>query len=114
MIVRVWKGLAKPGMADAYREHLERRVFPQLAGLAGHRGAFLLAREAEGGTEVLAVTLWDGLAAVEAFAGAEPGRAVVEPEARALMAAFEETVAHYEVLLSANLRGERERPLSRA
>lgn len=102
MIVRVWRGLAKPGRAEAYRAHLERRVFPQLAGLRGHRGAFLLAREAEGGTEVLAVTLWDSLSDVEAFAGGDPAQAVVEPEARALMAAFEEQVAHYEILLAAN------------
>jgi heme-degrading monooxygenase HmoA len=103
MIVRIWRGTVRKGGAGDYREHLERRVFPALAGLAGHRGAFLLQREAADGTEVLAVTLWEALASIEAFAGAGIDRAVVEPEAQALMARFEETVLHYEVALTANL-----------
>lgn len=103
MIVRVWRGLARAGRAGDYRRHLEARVFPDLAAMAGHRGAFLLQREAAGGTEVVAVTLWDGPEAIRAFAGEDIGRAVVGPEARALMAAFEERAEHYEVALAANL-----------
>ncbi|SMF12950.1 Antibiotic biosynthesis monooxygenase [Tistlia consotensis] len=102
MIVRVWRGLARAGRAADYRHHLEARVFPELATMAGHRGAFLLQREAEGGTEVLAVTLWDSLDSIRAFAGDDIGRSVVEPEARAVLAAFEETAAHYEVALAMN------------
>ncbi|MEX2630509.1 MAG: hypothetical protein WD341_11285 [Tistlia sp.] len=109
MIVRIWRGVAQAGRVAAYREHLERRVFPRLAGLAGHRGAFLLARvagEAEAGPgpegeEVLVATLWDDLDALEAFAGPTPRRAVVEPEARAVLAGFDAEAAHYEVLLAA-------------
>jgi hypothetical protein len=36
--------------------------------------------------------------AIRAFAGDEPERAVVEPGARAVLAFFDSTVRHYEVL----------------
>ena len=48
--------------------------------------------------EFLVLTLWDSMDAVRAFAGDQPERAVVEPEARAALVRFESTVAHYEVL----------------
>jgi len=38
--------------------------------------------------------------AIRAFAGDTPERAVVEPEARAVLREFDETVTHYEVALS--------------
>lgn len=40
---------------------------------------------------------WDSMAAIGRFAGAEPERAVVEPEARAVLAEYDDFVRHYEV-----------------
>lgn len=37
-------------------------------------------------------------ASVRAFAGEQPEVAVVEPEARAVLVRFDDTVSHYEVL----------------
>jgi heme-degrading monooxygenase HmoA len=48
--------------------------------------------------EFLVLTLWESMEAIRAFAGDQPERAVVEPEARAALVRFETTVAHYEVL----------------
>jgi heme-degrading monooxygenase HmoA len=97
MIARIWRGEAEAADADAYHRHVTTTVFPSLGGLEGHRGAYLLRRAAGGRVEFLAVTLWDSLDAVKGFAGADPDIAVVEPEARAVLAAFDDFARHYEV-----------------
>ncbi|MFI4988800.1 MAG: antibiotic biosynthesis monooxygenase family protein, partial [Alphaproteobacteria bacterium] len=69
MIVRIWRGTARGENAEAYFRHVTETVFPSLTALDGHRGAYLLRRETAGGSEFLALTLWDSLAAIKAFAG---------------------------------------------
>ena len=97
MIARLWRGLAVAGNADAYQRHATTNVFPALREIAGHRGAYLLKRAVGGRTEFLALTLWDSLDAVRAFAGDDPETAVVEPEARAVLAEFDGFARHYEI-----------------
>jgi heme-degrading monooxygenase HmoA len=97
MIARLWRGVAVAGNADAYQRHATTKVFPALREIAGHRGAYLLKRTVGGRTEFLAVTLWDSIDAVRAFAGDDPETAVVEPEARAVLAEFDDFARHYEV-----------------
>jgi heme-degrading monooxygenase HmoA len=98
VIVRVWRGEATPGDAERYALHATTRVFPALARIAGQRGAYLLRREADGRVEFLVLTFWDSMEAVRAFAGADPDRAVVEPEARAALSSFDEFVRHFELV----------------
>jgi hypothetical protein len=43
------------------------------------------------------LTLWDSMEAIRRFAGPEPNKAVIEPEARAALASFDEYVTHFEV-----------------
>jgi hypothetical protein len=57
----------------------------------------------ESGVEFLVLTMWESMGAVQSFAGLEPEKAVVEPAARAVLAEFDEIVAHYEVV-SASMR----------
>lgn len=103
MIVRIWRGRAAGAReAEAYRRHIAERVFPELAALPGHRGAELLRRETAEGVEFLAVTRWESIEAVKAFAGPELDVAVVEPEARAVLADFDDFVRHFELAHSAN------------
>jgi heme-degrading monooxygenase HmoA len=97
MIARLWRGVTDAAKAEAYRRHATATVFPALRNVPGHRDAYLLRRTTGGRTEFLAVTLWDSLDAIRAFAGADPERAVVEPEARAVLAEFDDVVRHYEV-----------------
>ena len=98
MIARIWRGRAATAAnADAYCRHATGTVFPSLKELAGHRGAWLLRRESDGRTEFLAVTLWESRRAIEAFAGHDIDKAVVEPEARAVLAEFDDFAHHYEV-----------------
>jgi heme-degrading monooxygenase HmoA len=97
MIARTWRGRATVANADAYNRHFTERVAPQLRDIAGHRGAYLLRRETDGHVEFLAVTLWDTLETVKTFAGPNPERAVVEPEARVVLTEFDDVVRHYDV-----------------
>lgn len=43
------------------------------------------------------MTLWNSMDAIRGFAGDNLERAVVEPNARAVLTDFEEVVRHYEV-----------------
>ena len=101
MIVRQWRGRTTAANAEAYFRHVTENVFPSLAGLAGHRGAYLLRRTvdgpSEGHVEFLAVTLWTSLEAIEAFAGPDIDIAVIEPQAKAVLADADHLAAHYEV-----------------
>jgi heme-degrading monooxygenase HmoA len=97
MVVRIWRGQATREKAPAYYRHVTGKVFPELKGLAGHKGAYLLQRETAAGVEFLAVTLWESLAAIRAFAGEEAEAAVVEPAAQAVLADFDDFARHYEL-----------------
>jgi len=54
--------------------------------------------------EVTVLTLWRSLATVRDFAGRDVGRAIVEPEARAVLRRFDRRVAHFDVLLDSRRR----------
>jgi heme-degrading monooxygenase HmoA len=97
MIVRIWRGQATNADADAYFRHVTGTVFPSLKRLAGHRGASLLRRQVDDQTEFLALTLWESLDSIRAFAGDDITTAIVEPEARAVLADFDDFAHHYEV-----------------
>jgi hypothetical protein len=97
MIVRMWRGQAKAANADAYEHFVTTRVFAELPAIAGHRGAYLLKRPVGDEVEFIAVTLWDSIAAIRAFAGEAIDRAVVEPDARAVLSSFDDFVRHFEL-----------------
>lgn len=102
MIARTWRGRATAGNAGAYARHFEANVLPELRRLTGHRGAFLLRREVEGGVEFVALTLWESPHSIKAFAGDDISRAHVEPHARAVLSEFDEHADHYEVAVSSS------------
>jgi heme-degrading monooxygenase HmoA len=98
MILRMWKGRATVEKSREYIEHATKKVFPALAAIEGHRGAYLLQRAVGGAIEFVVLTLWESMEAVRRFAGAKPEKAVVEPKARAALIAFDELVTHFEVV----------------
>jgi heme-degrading monooxygenase HmoA len=98
MIARLWRGVAPGGPnADAYLHHLRESVLPVLAAIDGCRDVRVLRRDDSGRVEFLVMTFWDSMAAIRRFAGADPERSVVEPEARAVLAEYDDFVRHYEV-----------------
>jgi uncharacterized protein len=98
MILRMWRARAAPEKSGEYIEHATKKVFPALGAIEGHRGAYLLQRAVGGAVEFVVLTLWESMGAVRRFAGAKPEKAVVEPEARAALTAFDESVTHFEVV----------------
>lgn len=99
MIARMWRGQAKAANADAYERFVTTKVFAELPAIPGHRGAYLLKRAMDSGGEVefIAVTLWESLDSIRGFAGDAIDRAVVEPEARAVLSSFDDFVRHFEL-----------------
>jgi len=99
MITRSWTARATGEGAREYHAYFARALAPELARLPGHRGALVLDRPLADGVEITVITFWDSMAAIAAFAGPTPERAVVEPEARSVLRSFDETVVHREVAL---------------
>jgi heme-degrading monooxygenase HmoA len=99
VIARVWK--ARTSGAEAtqrYRHVFETEVLGHLSGLAGFRGAYLLARPQEGWMAIRTLTLFDSLDAVRAFAGDDYERERVTPQARAALLDSDPVIQHFDVL----------------
>ena len=98
MIARTWRGKTTVEKADDYPRHFTNHVAAHLKELAGHRGAYLLRREDGGEVEFLAVTLWDSIESIRAFAGENLDVAIVQPEGRAALSSFDSFVRHYDIV----------------
>jgi heme-degrading monooxygenase HmoA len=97
MIARLWRGRASREGAEAYRRHALETVFPHLKQIVGHAAAFLLTRTVGDHVEILVETHWRSMEAIRAFAGPDPERAVVEPEAQAVLTDYDPVVVHYSI-----------------
>ena len=97
MIARVWKGWTTPENADAYERLLREVVYPELRGIKGHLGGYILRKDSEIESEFIALNLFESLDAVKAFAGPEYDVPVFEPEARRLLAKVEPLAHHFDV-----------------
>ena len=97
MIVRVWKARATAENMPAYRQHLKTHVFPILQSLSGFLGADLMERTDDEEIEFVVTSRSQSMKAVREFSGDAMERAVVAPGAKAVLASYEEVVAHYEV-----------------
>ncbi|MDQ8757886.1 hypothetical protein RCO27_16795 [Sphingosinicella sp. LHD-64] len=95
MIERVWRGWIAPERAEAYQDFLQRHFLPAAHAIPGYLGARVLRRDLGEEVEFLTATRFTSMDAIRAFAGDDPERAHVAPEARALLSRWEERVAHY-------------------
>jgi heme-degrading monooxygenase HmoA len=98
MISRQWRGLAKPGSAEAYVEHLRSETFPAVQRLPGFVSASILRRAVPQGVEFLVVTRWASIESIRAFAGSNAETAVVPEKVREMMVEYDHTVRHYEIV----------------
>jgi antibiotic biosynthesis monooxygenase (ABM) superfamily enzyme len=99
VIARVWHGWTTPENADAYEGFLRSTMFPSMHRVPGFHGADLLRNDLDGEVAFITITRFDSIEAVRAFAGDDYERAVIEPEARALLSRCDERSDHYEVVL---------------
>ena len=98
MIARRWTALAESSeQADAYVAHFDGLVRSRLESTRGFLGATVERVEADGGIQVVVVTRWESMDAIETFAGEDSDLAVVEPEARAVLSRFDDRVRHIEL-----------------
>ena len=105
MIARTWRGETEPANADRYVAHLRDRTLPVLMGLPGYKGAYVLRLASGPRVEFTVVTLWESLDAIRGFAGPDAAVAVVPPEARELLASFDDRAAHWDVVLDNSSTG---------
>ncbi len=97
MIARYWRGWATKANADAYEQMLRSKILPGIFRVKGYRGAYILRREVADMFEIATITLWDSMDAVKEFAGADFHKAVVPPDAQALLKNYDSTSVHYEI-----------------
>jgi len=98
MIARYWSARLPAQNLPAYREHLERSVFPGLKSIPGFVRAELLVRDLAGAElEVVVLSVWQSLKAIDAFANPDREAAVVAPAAAALFTTYDRRVRHYEI-----------------
>ena len=98
MIVRAWTAEASAENVEAYIRHFHAAVLPELADIPGHAGAYLLRRNAGTQVELVVLTLWESMDAIERFAGTSSDKAVIAPVARAMLQRFDSTVRHFDVV----------------
>ncbi len=103
MVVRHWRGVAHRHNAEAYLDHLRRAILPRLRELDGYRGSWVLRRDTSSGVEF--VVSWDSLDSVRGFAGDDYETAVVPPDAREVLASFDDRVTHYDVVVDTTPAG---------
>jgi heme-degrading monooxygenase HmoA len=97
MIARIWTARTTPQNWPAYEQHFTENVLPELRAVHGYVSSQLLMREAGGEIAITVVTLWQSLAAIDAFAGPDREAAVVAPHAAALLTSYDRRVQHFEV-----------------
>jgi heme-degrading monooxygenase HmoA len=94
VIARIWRGVVATDDTAAYAAYVHESGLKEYAQTPGNRGAWLLTRDRGGRTEFLALSLWDSMEAITAFAGEDVDKARYYPEDDRLLEEKEETVAH--------------------
>lgn len=82
---------------DRYIAFLKEVVFQEAQALPGFLKTHIYKRVLDDAYEFLIVTEWENLESIKAFAGADIEKAVVPPEAQAMMVSYDKTVIHYEI-----------------
>jgi heme-degrading monooxygenase HmoA len=97
MIARIWRGAVAQADGDAYADYVAATGLAGYTTTAGNRGAWLLRRDVDGKTEVVTLSMWDSMDAIQAFAGEDPDVAVFYPEDDRFLIERDEFVSHYVV-----------------
>jgi len=100
MIARFWSACATQTQSQAYLQYFSRAVLPELRGFEGFIAHTVLTRPIPSETEIVVITIWQSLAAIDAFANPDREAAVVSPEAAAHLARYDRRVRHFEVASS--------------
>ena len=99
MIGRIWHGYTTLENAEVYEDLLRNEIFMGIRerSISGFQEIQLFRRDLGNEVEFMTIMWFDSIQAIKAFAGDDYEAAVVPPEARALLARFDERSRHYEV-----------------
>jgi heme-degrading monooxygenase HmoA len=100
VVGRIWHGWTEPENADKYEKLLKEEIFPGIAGkkVPGYKEIQLFRRPIDNNqVEFITIMWFDSWEAVKQFAGEDYERAYVPPEAREVLARFDERSQHYEI-----------------
>jgi heme-degrading monooxygenase HmoA len=100
MVTRTWRGATRAADADRYLAYMQHTGFKALRETAGNLGVACLRRIADERAEFIVVSLWRDRDAIQAFAGADIGRAVFYPEDERFLVDRDLHVTHYDVVFS--------------
>jgi heme-degrading monooxygenase HmoA len=98
VIARVWTGEVRQSDAETYADYIRETGFREYGETAGNRGAWLLRRDDGESCRFVALSMWDSLDAVRAFAGDDVEAAVLYPEDERYLRPGSSTISHYDVV----------------
>lgn len=100
MIGRVWHGWTTPQNADIYQNLLKTKVLPGIAAMniPGYRDIQVFRRRLGDEVEFITIMRFDSLESVKKFVGEDYEVAHVPPEARKVLARFDQRSQHYEIV----------------
>ena len=100
MICRIWRGWTSFEKADAYEAIVRGEVIPEIEAMhvPGFRHIDLMRRALETEVEFVTLMWFDDIESITRFVGTDYTRSHVPPAARAVLARFDERVAHYTVV----------------
>jgi heme-degrading monooxygenase HmoA len=96
-VARIWRGATRAEDAPGYRGSL-RADLRDVRAVDGNIGAFVLERTTDDRAEFLFVSLWESMAAVVGFAGADADRAVYFRDDERVLLELTPRVEHYEIV----------------
>ena len=100
MICRIWRGWTSFENADTYESIVRGEVIPEIEAMhvPGFRHIDLMRRTLETEVEFVTLMWFDDIESITRFVGTDYTRSHVPPAARAVLARFDERVAHYTVV----------------
>jgi antibiotic biosynthesis monooxygenase (ABM) superfamily enzyme len=96
MITRLWRGWTSSENADEYEQFLIGELFPAMSRIAGFEGGDVLRRQDGAEVAFVALTRFESLDAIRAFAGENYSVPVLEPRARALLSHYDDLALHFD------------------
>lgn len=97
-ILRQWRAEIRRDARDAYAAYVRRTGLAAYVSTPGHLGAAIALRDIDRDrSEIMTLSLWSSMAAIEAFAGTPPDRARYYPEDDRFLLTRPDTVRHYDV-----------------
>lgn len=95
MLMRMWRGSVPKAKHAAYVEYVKQTGYKESLEAAGNRGACVLSRDLGDEVEVLFLSFWDSLDAIQAYVGGDYTRVRYFPEDAKFLTTFSALADHF-------------------